>query len=254
MTCSKCNMICVTPLVYHRPMNVADVQRHQQAERLRLARERAGYDSPSAAIEKFGWKPSTYMAHENGQNGIRSEPALIYGRAYGVEPGWILTGIGIGPDDLVKVRQTQHQSIVEFNGHEYAVISVFDIRFAAGYGAENYEEEPVDNYVISLSLLRSLTDAPVKDIGVFQAQGDSMEPTIRDRDWVVVDRRKTSLKLPGIYTLTVEGEGLIKRASRHLETGVVTLTSDNARYKPQIIKRPDRLSVIGKVFISIRRH
>lgn len=68
--------------------------RDAQAERLRVARSRAGFKSPAAAIEKFRWKPSTYMAHENGQNGIRPDPALEYAKAYGVEPGWILTVLG----------------------------------------------------------------------------------------------------------------------------------------------------------------
>jgi phage repressor protein C with HTH and peptisase S24 domain len=57
----------------------------------------AGFRTPAAAIERLRWKPSTYMAHENGQNGIRPEPAVEYAKAYNVEPGWILTGVGTGP-------------------------------------------------------------------------------------------------------------------------------------------------------------
>lgn len=72
-------------------------QRTQQAERLRQARIKAGFKTAAAAIDKFRWKPSVYMAHENGQNGIRPEPAVEYARAYSVDPGWILTGIGPGP-------------------------------------------------------------------------------------------------------------------------------------------------------------
>lgn len=71
--------------------------RDLQAARLRQARASAGFKNPAAAIEKFGWKASTYMAHENGQNGIRPDPALEYAKAYNVEPGWLLTGIGRGP-------------------------------------------------------------------------------------------------------------------------------------------------------------
>ena len=65
-----------------------------QAARLRAAREAAGFKSASDAAQRFRWRASTYMAHENGQNGIRTEPALAYARAFGVDPGWLMTGIG----------------------------------------------------------------------------------------------------------------------------------------------------------------
>jgi phage repressor protein C with HTH and peptisase S24 domain len=65
-----------------------------QAARLRAAREAAGFKSARDAAQRFRWRASTYMAHENGQNGIRTEPALAYARAFGVDPGWLMTGIG----------------------------------------------------------------------------------------------------------------------------------------------------------------
>src|ERR1700735_4068474 len=64
-----------------------------QAARLRAAREAAGFKSASDAAQRFRWRASTYMAHENGQNGIRTEPALAYARAFGVDPGWLMTGL-----------------------------------------------------------------------------------------------------------------------------------------------------------------
>ena len=78
-------------------MNKSTSAKSDQAARLRRAREAAGFKSASDAVQRFRWRVSTYMAHENGQNGIRTEPALVYAKAYGVEPGWILTGLGLGP-------------------------------------------------------------------------------------------------------------------------------------------------------------
>lgn len=144
--------------------------------------------------------------------------------------------------------------IVEIGGHEYARLPVHPIRFAAGSGAVNYEEVPEEYYILSLSLLRSMTSSPLESLGVFKVDGDSMEPTLYDRDWILVDRRRINLSSPGIYALNHNGEAIIKRASQHLETGVVTLTSDNSKYDPQQIKRPDRLIVIGRMILSIRRH
>lgn len=85
------------------PMKSGINQRAGQASRLVTARRAAGFKTPADAIARFGWKGSTYMAHENGQNGLRLEPALAYAKAFGVEAGWLLTGDGRGPsipDDL----------------------------------------------------------------------------------------------------------------------------------------------------------
>jgi SOS-response transcriptional repressor LexA len=41
---------------------------------------------------KHGWGVSTYAAHENGQNEFDPERAAMYGKAFKVSPGWLLTG------------------------------------------------------------------------------------------------------------------------------------------------------------------
>lgn len=63
-----------------------------QADRLRTARERAGYPTPTEAANAFGWNPVTYRAHENGQNGLRPDPARRYAKAFRVSAAWLLTG------------------------------------------------------------------------------------------------------------------------------------------------------------------
>lgn len=78
--------------------------RHMQAARLKAARETAGFLTAAAAIQKHGWKQSTYLAHENGQNGLSTDAAIAYGSAFGVEPGWLLTGVGRGDGTGMVVR------------------------------------------------------------------------------------------------------------------------------------------------------
>lgn len=151
-------------------------------------------------------------------------------------------------------QQVSAGGIVEHGGREYAELPIYDIRFAAGAGAQNYNEVPIDHYLMSMSVLRTMTDAPLSKIAGFQASGDSMSPSINDRDWCFADLRRTKLYNPGIYALVFEGEGLLKRAAQHLETGAVTLISDNEKYPAQTINTPDRLAVVGRVFMSIRRH
>ena len=61
-------------------------------DRLRKAREGAGYKTATDAIDHFGWKSSTYRAHENGQNNFRVDDASTYADAYGVTAAWLLIG------------------------------------------------------------------------------------------------------------------------------------------------------------------
>lgn len=60
--------------------------------RLRKARIDAGYATATAAIAHFGWKSSTYRAHENGQNYFDGDAAKIYALAFGTSPAWLLVG------------------------------------------------------------------------------------------------------------------------------------------------------------------
>ena len=63
-------------------------------ERLKEARQKAGYRTATAAIDACGWNSSTYRAHENGQNGFKANDAKLYGQAYRVSPSWLLLGEG----------------------------------------------------------------------------------------------------------------------------------------------------------------
>lgn len=63
-------------------------------ERLRHAREQAGFESASAAADRFRWTESTYRAHENGNRGIPKRKAEIYARAFRVSVEWLILGRG----------------------------------------------------------------------------------------------------------------------------------------------------------------
>ena len=69
------------------------MHRMQIHDRLRWAREQAGYTSASSAAEAMGVPSPTYMAHENGSRGFRSR-ADRYATFYRVSLHWLLTGVG----------------------------------------------------------------------------------------------------------------------------------------------------------------
>lgn len=74
-----------------------------QHTRLQEARERAGFPTKGKAADRFGWKKSTYNAHENGQNRFDFEAARVYAEAFRVDPGWLL-GMSEDPEPKTTVQ------------------------------------------------------------------------------------------------------------------------------------------------------
>lgn len=62
-------------------------------ERLKIAREQAGFRSAADAAQAMGVPYSTYSAHENGEKGL-SRAGERYARFFHVSLGWLLTGEG----------------------------------------------------------------------------------------------------------------------------------------------------------------
>jgi len=86
------------------------------------------------------------------------------------------------------------------------------------------------------------------DLLLEAAVGESMQPTIRDNDLLLIDITDRKLREFGIYVLEFQGERLVKRVQRKLD-GSLLLISDNAIYEPERIppERAHEVTVIGRV-------
>jgi phage repressor protein C with HTH and peptisase S24 domain len=114
---------------------------------------------------------------------------------------------------------------------------------SAGPGAFAEGEEPYGAFGVTAPWLRAqgLEPAMLSAIAVI---GDSMEPTLRDGDEILVDRTPRPVR-DGIHVVRVDGALLVKR----LETGRpgrLVLKSDNKIYDP-IELSPAEVEVIGRV-------
>ncbi len=64
------------------------------SERLKQARQEAGFATAAEGAARAGVKYYTYVQHENGIRGVPVDKAAVYARAFGVEPQWLLYGRG----------------------------------------------------------------------------------------------------------------------------------------------------------------
>lgn len=114
---------------------------------------------------------------------------------------------------------------------------------SAGPGAFADEEEPFGAFGVTPQWLREQGLEPAM-LSAIAVAGDSMEPTLRDGDEILVDRTPRAPR-DGIHVVRVDGALLVKR----LETGrpgLVVLRSDNRAYDP-IELAPTEIEVIGRV-------
>lgn len=71
-----------------------------RANRLREARERAGYASASDAARAFGWGEAGYRHHENGTRSFGLDAAKKYARAFRTKAGWLLGMDGVDATEM----------------------------------------------------------------------------------------------------------------------------------------------------------
>lgn len=206
-------------------------------DRLKRARENAGYTQASDAADAFGWKYSTYAGHENGTRGIKSDTARVYAKAFRVSPEWLLFGDGSPPTHVENGEDGP-------DGHK--LVPVYDVQASAGFGALVDYEEQTHSLAFPPDYLRKLTAGSPKDLVIISTKGDSMEPTLLDDDIVLVDTSKTHMGFEGMFVLRHNDTLLVKRAGMAAKPGHVMLISDNKAYPP-VEAELTNLTVVGKV-------
>lgn len=132
-------------------------------------------------------------------------------------------------------------------------IPQFEESGSCGHGFENggYLRAMVCMVKVTLEWIRSLSPfTNPRHLEVITARGDSMEPTIRNLDFVFVDRSYTTVEEDGVYVVTYAGTTYIKRAQKQFD-GSLLLTSDNDIYRPMTIPASelDRVVIEGKCAI-----
>ncbi len=114
---------------------------------------------------------------------------------------------------------------------------------SAGPGALAAEEQPIGAFRFAGRWLRAQGLDPAQ-LSAIAVAGDSMEPTLRDGDEILVDRAPRGLR-DGIHVVRVEDALLVKRLDTG-RPGMVALISDNPAYRP--LELPTRaVEVIGRV-------
>ena len=138
-------------------------------------------------------------------------------------------------------------------GQGLAEVKLYDVEGAAGAGRD-LESERIEGFIYFPEVqLAALGIQPTQVAGI-KVRGDSMESTLADGDWVLVNLANRDIRKEGVFLLTVSGERRIKRVQR-LAGGALYLISDNEHYQPEMIK-PEQMrevEILGRCEVRIGR-
>ncbi|MDR6509348.1 hypothetical protein J2792_000188 [Novosphingobium capsulatum] len=126
---------------------------------------------------------------------------------------------------------------------EWADIPRLALGASAGPGALTADEVPVGRLRFSSRWLKAQGLDPAM-LSVIEVEGDSMEPTLRDSDEILVDRTPRPLRA-GIHVIRVDDVLLVKRLEAGA-AGMIRVISDNPAY-PRMERPMADVDVVGRV-------
>lgn len=126
---------------------------------------------------------------------------------------------------------------------EWADIPRLPLGASAGPGAMAGEEIPSGRLRFNNRWLKGQGLEPA-NLSVIEVEGDSMEPTLRDGDEILVDRSPRPMRA-GVHVIRLDDVLLVKR----LETGpagTIRVISDNPAY-PRMERAVSDVEIVGRV-------
>lgn len=178
---------------------------------------------------------SKYLS-AGGSAGPRLDIVAKMAEGLGVTLDWLVFGRGDGPsgDPLIRLPR-------------------YDVQLAAGAGAWNEGRRQLEDIPFTRSFLRDhLGRDTANGLCILTARGDSMEPTISDHAWLVIDQNE-SQPFDAVFAFLLGGEARVKRLRRM--TDGLMLISDNEAYPPEVVRGDElkKLQIIGRVLTVVQR-
>jgi len=231
------------------------------AERLKKAREDAGYETAADFARDHSLSEVTYRSHENGARNFKPDVAKKYAGLLGIDWQWLYLGDDAKkPDDISPGKKIEPQE-------KRTGIPEIDVRAGMGGGGEAPIEYVADGngghittdairgtWSLPNEYLRSELRVDAGALRIIEVQGDSMEPTLRSGDRVMINSRDKRPSPPGIFALW-DGYGVVVKRLELIpnsEPATVKIISDNHNHS-QYDRTVGEVSVIGRVVWFARR-
>lgn len=220
-----------------------------RADRLVKLRTEAGLSQAQLA-EASGVGQSTIARLEAGDT---REPrsAFAVAKALGSTVEYLFGEVdaedGMDADTQSSAKRKKAESV------DPDIVELDELDLSYGLGG-TFIDGPVsaEKRQFSRAWLRHVTSTPPEHLFWATGDGDSMEPTIRTGEIVLIDKSRISPRSgDGIWAIAWGDIGMIKRL-RPLPDGSVEILSDN-QLVPPVTAVDGELHVIGRVIAVVRR-
>ncbi|MBS7790275.1 helix-turn-helix domain-containing protein [Roseococcus sp. SDR] len=233
------------------------------AERLRRFREDKGIGSGAELARRANIPEATYRAYEAGRRPLTARAAqqlaailecpwqrLLFGKddaAETAEEASVALGQRVSRRPIPP-PPVPRAEVVDVAGQPVALIPLYDAKASAGHGADVDGEVVLYRVPFREEWVRGITQSPLEQLALVKVDGDSMEPTLRQGDKVLVDFGQTRPgRKDGIYVLRSDDGLQVKRIQTNLASRTLSILSDNPLYEPLRDIQADMITVIGRV-------
>ncbi len=189
--------------------------------------------------ERYDIKRSTLSTWKS-RNSIPYELLEHFSQNEDISLDWLLTGKG-----------NMYLSENNENNEENYLIDKLSLQASAGSGITNFEVEVEEKLSISKTFFK--TPQNPQKLKAIEIVGDSMEPTLLNGSYIVIDTSKKG-GIDGIYALLLQDEVLVKRLQFNLDQ-TIDIISDNPAYKPQKYNPTEtqvELKILGMKILTIQ--
>jgi hypothetical protein len=129
-------------------------------------------------------------------------------------------------------------------------IDILDATPCCGNGIEAFQENVIGQWSMPLFDFKTISTTSNPDnVKMLRVKGDSMAPTIKDADWVLVDTSFHSPDSDGIYLLKISTGLAIKRLQGSVGNNIIII-SDNPKYPPVTAASGD-VQICGKIIYTL---
>lgn len=173
--------------------------------------------------------------------------------AFRLNSDWLINGTG---DMLITPENIKKMVGVAESSNEAVKIERIHINPSCGSGTIVLDEAEVTPILLGTKMIQNIFKIQdARSLKVFQASGDSMEPTIYDGDDVLVDINRKDYINGGVFIIEKLGDWFIKRLRLKFDGSLEIISDNNTKYDTEIIKQTDGIdiNIKGRVIKNLSR-
>ncbi len=211
----------------------------------------AHWPSADRLARAMGVSPSAFRKWLKGEAEPSRERLVALARAAGVGVAWLAEGEGPAPafeQNSGGRRRTGGRPPAD--DMDWSQFVLLPHRAEAAAAGSVTPPDPTGTEWIALrhDWVRAVCKVEPTDLLLETATGESMTPTIRDGNTLLIDTTDRTFRNFGIYVLEINEQRLVKRVQRKHD-GSLVLISDNSAYQPDTVDKEaaSHVTVVGRV-------